>query len=46
MHEAIHMYTGFTRCEWMLYCCCIFFGVTSGIHSWKCNELAIQPQPI
>jgi len=24
MHEAIQLHTGFTRCEWMLYCCCIF----------------------
>jgi len=25
MHEAIHMHTSFTRCEWILHCCCIFF---------------------
>jgi len=24
MHEAVDMHAGFTRCEWILYCCCIF----------------------
>jgi len=24
MHEAIHVHTGFTRCEWILYRYCFF----------------------
>jgi len=30
MHEAIHMHTGFT----ILYCCCIFSSLLSGIMTW------------
>jgi len=29
-----------------VYCCCIFYGVTSDIYYWECNKLAIQPQSI